>query len=272
MDKEMEADEFGPVRDRRDFDPLNLCLKPILPCPPRELSFTGRTGWRYCPFVPFSDRLGLSRRFQDCPSTTMTIPESWQGKGAPSHNSMDLASHDDSHPDDAPRKRFQKSCIPKKMNLRKRQRVDNATCTTTETSEFCSNSLLDSAQQSIAPSIIGASTAATLVSESTSSTYSNGTSGITTLSAATDVSMSRVATPKRKKDAETENSKGATVVSASTPATNLARKFSKATISRSDTVPKAAMSALYGRKPRKKQISNKNYLTWNNGAKSHELK
>ena len=36
--------------------------------------------------------------------------------------------------------------------------------------------------------------------------------------------------------------------------------------------PKAALYQFYGRKPRRKQLSNDDYLVWNNGGRPHELK
>jgi hypothetical protein len=206
---EPPKDEYGPVRDRRDFDPLKVCMKPILPCPFREFSFTNRTGWRYYPFVPFVDRLGSSRGFQEVPSTVMAIPESWQDKGSSSSKMIDSG------------KRIQELYIANTTNLMKRQRLDDATLVADGT---FTNNLSDPTKQS-------------------------NTTG-------------------------TGNDAGATIVSGSTSSTNSKGKSSKATFFSTNRlgVPKAAICALYGEKRRKTQLSSKQYLTWNNGAKSHELK
>lgn len=215
---EPPKDDYGPVRERRDFDPLQVCMKPILPCPSREFSFTNRTGWRYYPFVPFVDRLGSSRGFQEAPSTVMTIPESWQDKGLSSSKMIDSGPFED----DASRKRIQELDMAKTINSMKRQRLDDATLVT-------------------------------------DGTFTNHLSDLTEQSNTTGAG----------------NSAGATIVSGSTSSTNSKGKSSKATVlstKKSVVVPKAAICALYGRKQRKTQLSSKQYLTWNNGAKSHEIK
>ena len=63
----------------------------------------------------------------------------------------------------------------------------------------------------------------------------------------------------------------ATVVSESTSASPSTGKSVVGNASSlSSVVPKAALYSLYGK--RKTQIANKQYLTWNNGARTHELK
>ena len=78
---EEPENDYGKVRDRRDFQPLDVGLRPILPCPYRDFTFTALTGWRYYPTKPSLDRLGTSRLFNDKPSTIVDIPESWKEAG-----------------------------------------------------------------------------------------------------------------------------------------------------------------------------------------------
>ena len=69
--------DYGSVRERRDFQPLQVGLKPILPCPFRDVSFTELTGFRYHPTANKEDRLGSSRGFQEKITKEMIIPPSW---------------------------------------------------------------------------------------------------------------------------------------------------------------------------------------------------
>jgi len=204
--EEMEQpprDEFGPVRDRRDFEPLQLPLKRILPCPSRELSFSIRGGcWRYTPSMAFSDRLGSIRESSATPSTTIAIPSAWRD-GNSSSSSHSRADDDECRT----RKRLTGLNLGEQM---KRPRI------------------ADSAEENASSHREGKSTicrtTATVVSESTLSSSSTGKK--TTFNGTTSVV--------------------------------------------SDVVPKAALYSLYGK--RKTQIANKQYLTWNNGARTHELK
>ena len=79
-DEEIMSEEdsvYGPVRERRDFSPLDLSMKRILPCPFRQLTFTDRSGWRYQPQAPYLDRLGSARTLDGVVSTEMIVPSSW---------------------------------------------------------------------------------------------------------------------------------------------------------------------------------------------------
>eukprot|EP00980_Cylindrotheca_fusiformis_P026454 scaffold16189_cov125-Cylindrotheca_fusiformis.AAC.10 len=247
-DKKSIADEdYGPVRDRRDFHPLEVCLRPILPCPSRELTFTNRTGWRYSPFVPFSDRLGGSRSFQDGSSTNMSIPDSWQESRTGSL-CTEMTDSDQQNVD-TPRKRLQELSISKGKGKIKKQRVNDKMSMTVETSATAESHPTHESWNDR----IGINTDATMVSESTSSTNSF-----------------------RKCDEAgmfpTSLGNGAGNNFGTEQSTLPMAKFWKPTdIPTCDTIPKAAMCALYGKKPRKTQLSNKQYLTWNDGGKSHEL-
>lgn len=203
--KDMEKppnDEFGPVRDRRDFEPLQLSLKRILPCPSRELSFSIRGGcWRYSPSIAFSDRIRSIRESSAIPSTTRSTSNGW-GDGYKSSSSRSTAE------DDEWRTRKRLSAL-KLGEQTKRPRIkelanENANSCIEGKSTICR-------------------TAATVVTESTSSSTSTGRS------------------------------------STFRPTTSVA-----------DVVPKAALYSLYGK--RKIQIANKQYLIWNKGARTHELK
>lgn len=190
--------DYGPVRERRDFQPLNVSLTPILPCPFREYKFTSRNGWRYYPNdVAFTDRLGIAREFQDIPSTAMTVPESWLDKEFSKDNMT-------SPMDDASRKRIQDLYFGTN-DWTKRQKLDGPTVVT------------------------------------------NGSTS--------------------------KSNTGATVVSFSSSSNNSSNQSSKQIVTTNpDIVPKAALYVLYGKKPRKTQLSGKAYLTWSNGARTHELK
>ncbi|CAJ1968812.1 unnamed protein product [Cylindrotheca closterium] len=196
-------DEFGPVRDRRDFEPLQLSLKRILPCPSRELSFSVRGGcWRYTPSVAFGDRLGSIRESSAMPSTKNTISNAW----GDSNSSNSFHSTPD---EDERRTRKRLSGLNLEEHMKRHRTEENA--------EENTNSYTGGKSTTCR-------TAVTVVSESTSSSSSI------------------------RKDATVNAT--VTVVS--------------------DVVPKAVLYSLYGK--RKTQIPNKQYLTWNNGARTHELK
>jgi hypothetical protein len=77
---QLPEDDYGAVRERRDFGPMNIQLHPILPSPFRDASFSGLTGWRYYPTAHEVDRLGLGNDFVGKPSTEMVIPLSWSDR------------------------------------------------------------------------------------------------------------------------------------------------------------------------------------------------
>lgn len=201
--EEPPIDEFGPVRDRRDFEPLQLSLKRILPCPYRELSFSIRGGcWSYSPSIAFSDRLGSIRESSATPSTRISVPSAW---GA--NNSSKSSSSTEDDDESRTRKRLTGLNLGEQM---KRPRIDFF---------FDKNAnLCKEGKATICREV------STVVSESTSSSSSTGK--ISTVNGMTSLI--------------------------------------------SDVVPKAALYSLYGK--RKTQIPNKQYLTWNNGARTHELK
>lgn len=200
MEKD-RIDEFGPVRDRRDFEPQQLLLKPILPCPSREFSFSSRTCcWQYSPPTP-KNRLGSMRDFSDLPPTKVSIPEAWI-----------LVADDE--------------------EIRTRKRLKSLTLHTAETKrprieDTAVGNFINSCREEKATNL----ETTTVVTESTSSISSTGRI------------LDQVA------------------------------RGSATTSLLSDIVPKAALYSYYSKKKqRKTQISNKQYHTWNNGARTHELK
>jgi hypothetical protein len=173
--------------------------------------------------------------------------------------------------DDKSRKRTQELHIAKTTNLMKRQRLGDATLVTDGT---FTNNVLDPKKQSNITGT-GNNAGATIVSESTSSTNSKGKSTEATRLVVPKAAICALDEKKRRKTQLSSNTTGtgqnagATIVSESTSSTNSKGKPSEATRL---VVPKAAICALYGQNRRKTQLSNKQYLTWDNGAKSHELK
>jgi hypothetical protein len=71
-------DDFGTVRERRDFSPMDITRTPILPSPFRDHSFSCLTGFRYYPTANPEDRLSI--KIDGVPSTFMTIPDSWNDR------------------------------------------------------------------------------------------------------------------------------------------------------------------------------------------------
>lgn len=77
---QLPEDDFGTVRERRDFGPMDTPLHPILPSPYRDASFSALTGWRYYPTANEVDRLGIGNDWGVKPSTQMVIPDSWNDR------------------------------------------------------------------------------------------------------------------------------------------------------------------------------------------------
>ena len=75
---QLPNDDFGTVRERRDFSPMDITRTPILPSPFRDHSFSSLTGFRYYPTANPHDRLSI--KVDGVPATSMTIPESWSDR------------------------------------------------------------------------------------------------------------------------------------------------------------------------------------------------
>jgi hypothetical protein len=221
-----DDDAIDRVRELRDFKPLQVGLRPILPNPRRDLSFTNLTGWRYYPGAPFWDRLGTSRTFSDEPSTTMTIPDSWTDKD---DNNMVVESTREQLADLQPLETF------------KRPRLDEPSKQTN-------------------PSSSATISTAGLTSSSSSSAQPNFLEIFK--------SIPRVNPPVPPP---------ATFVpppatTSTTPPPSSSSTCTTTTTMASGVVPKAALYVLYGKKPRRVQLKASDYLTWDNGLRTHELK
>lgn len=244
--KEPPDNDFGKVRDRRDFQPMEVSLKAILPNPHRDYSFSGLTGWRYYPTAQLEDRLGIG--FEDGPSTEMVIPDSWKD--------ADMV-------DDAAAEESFRDLIDslKSMQVMKRQRV---------------------ASPSPEPEMLGESSSDPDTKTNASLKCPPSSSSKTPVSTKSDAANFAISLTTADRSSRTNNtslpSSTATMVSTSTSGSDKTASLSSSsqvntkevevettkTMSEKDIVPKAELYRFYGVKPRKVMLKPEDYLTWDN--------
>ena len=244
--KEPPDNDFGKVRDRRDFQPMEVSLKAILPNPHRDYSFSGLTGWRYYPTAQLEDRLGIG--FEDGPSTEMVIPDSWKD--------ADIV-------DDAAAEESFRDLIDslKSMQVMKRRRV---------------------ASPSPEPEMLGESSCDPDTKTNASLKCPPSSSSKTPVSTKSDAADFAISLTTADRSSRTNNttlpSSTVTMVSTSTSGSDKTASLSSSsqnntkelevemtkTMPGKDIVPKAELYRFYGVKPRKVMLKPEDYLTWDN--------
>jgi hypothetical protein len=239
---ELPKDDFGTVRERRDFGPLEVSLLPILPSPFRDLSFSGLTGWRYHPTAYEEDRLQMGRLLEGRPSNRMVIPDSWNDRVI-----------DHSAAVESTRRQFEK--LNSLVENTKRRKVND--------SESDSD-LLEPMEETKPPELPPTQPVPVPV-PITTTPFNNA--------AIEDHDMET--TESSKPDSiPTEE---ATVVTASTASTITEGASTNSPnpavdLAGSDVIPKQELYFLYGKKPRTVQIKASDYLTWDNGKPVQSVK
>lgn len=234
-------DDFGTVRERRDFGPLEISLHPILPSPFRDFSFTGRTGWRYYPTAYEADRLGIASSLEGRPSTKITIPDSWNDPVTGSYYS---------EPMESTRRQFEQLTSSEHP---KRQRTNGTEGDTIP----IRHEMLHISDMNVADS---------LSVNPSMSAPSLGASGTISHNAASSEEVTVRTTSTHSTHATTSTTTSGTT-SASTPTS-----LPVVDLAGPDIIPKQELYFLYGKKPRKVQLKGTDYLTWDNGKPVQDVK
>lgn len=232
---ELPKDDFGTVRERRDFGPLEVSLLPILPSPFRDLSFSGLTGWRYHPTAYEEDRLTMGRLLEGRPSNRMIIPDSWNDR---------IIDHTAAI--ESTRRQFEKL---NSVENSKRRKVNSAE---TETESTLLEEIRPSASILPTTELVPFETPAMNVEVDDHDMESSKPDSIPT-EEATVVTASTSST----------NTDVASVTTMINPALDLAGP---------DVIPKQELYFLYGKKPRTVQLKASDYLTWDNGKPVQSVK
>ena len=239
--------DFGTVRERRDFGPLEVSLHPLLPSPYRDVSFSDLTGWRYYPTANIEDRLGIP--VEGTPSQTMVIPDSWTDRVMDHSKAMEST-----------RRHLKKL---QSWETFKRPRLSmNTSANTDGVSGAMANDAVMSSEPVSKPEEM-------LATEEESPKVFEGPLGETTTkkpfhkkSSADTATIATSFTAELTHSTGPSNSTVPTAAEA-TPAVDLAGP---------DVIPKQELYFLYGKRPRKVQIQGSDYVTWGNRKVVQELR
>lgn len=222
---QLPDDDFGSVRERRDFGPMDIQLHPILPSPYRDASFSGLTGWRYYPTAHEEDRLCLGDDFEGRPSTEMVIPDSWNDR---------IIDHSQATPSakrQLDKLRSWEISKQRRTSLASREHFQNIPMSGDDPVSSSANPASAKDLTDHAPANVN-------------NLKKNAPTKIACLEGATVVTASTASTAASSR----------TTVSAKTPAGGTA----------TDLVPKQELFFLYQQRPRKVHIKGSDYLTWGN--------
>lgn len=239
---QLPNDDFGTVRERRDFSPMEITRTPILPSPYRDHSFTSLTGFRYHPTANPDDRLGI--RLEGVPSTTMTIPDSW--------NDYVI---DHSRAIESTRRQLEKL---EALERFKRRKIFGE--------EAAAAFVLDPGL------VVGNSSTTSQPIDTLHTTVDNGITDVKNVvsSSIDDVTM---ATESTSASYSTMSVKANSVeVLSSTAAHHSQRKDVDVEMASPDVIPKKELYLMYGKKPFKVQLKSSDYVTWDNGKSGQELR
>jgi len=213
-----------------------ICLRPILPSPRRELSYTPRTGWRYQPRqTPFLDRLGTG--IAESNLSVREQKQSGMGTPMPSCTKMKM-------------KMKMKMIIPASFGIRDAEKRKHSGEIIGGKNESCSKSnkrpKLSSDNDST--TVVTNSTAGDNVQNSAPTSFPATAAAVATTTTTTTSGI---------------HSAGKTQTQQTVASTNIVTDFRMGS-------PKDVLYKWYGKKPRKTQIKAGQYLIWDNGRVVNE--
>jgi hypothetical protein len=237
---ELDDAEYSKIHECLNFSTMDVKMKPLLPAPFHNLTFSQRTGWRYHPRALWMDRLGSARELE----------------GMPADDYDDFSA------------KLRDAAIEEPQEYSDRKRKLSPSNVEEEFGTLLSS--LDISHKKMAGS--SNATVATVATMGTASMdgRSGGAPKETTQDVSSTTNNGFNATPPPPSASLRKSANDALAATNTSNPNPLEGKKSDKNVPDS-VAPKAALYTYFGKKPRKIQLNNaKQYITWDNGKPTHE--